>query len=231
MKLLQGDCLELMKDIQDNSIDCIITDPPYKLNKTTGSSTSSGMSEKWGGMLKAGDKNANMINTISFDSWLPELYRIASEQSHIYIFTNDKNLNDLISCALKNKFKLHNILIWKKNNITPNRWYMKNCEFIIFLRKGKSRPLYNKSASHFFEINNIRNKIHPTQKPVELIEELIKNSSKEGDTIFDLFMGSGTTGVACKNINRDFIGMELDDKYFEVAKERINDAEQGVEEK
>ena len=76
-------------------------------------------------------------------------------------------------------------------------------------------------TKHLLEIDNIRNKNHPTEKPIELMETFILNSSKEGESVLDPFMGSGTTAIACLNTNRNFIGIELDDKYFEIAKERI----------
>ena len=121
-------------------------------------------------------------------------------------------------------FKLHNILIWKKNNKTPNRWYMKNCEFILFFRKGKSFPINNMGSSQCIECDNIsgKNKLHQTQKPIELLEYLIKTYTNESDLVLDSTMGSGSTCVAAKNLNRKYIGIELDEEYFEIAKERIN---------
>ena len=229
-KLYQGDCLEVMKNIEDGSVDLVVTDPPYSLNHTSGSSTSSAKQEKWQGNLKAGDKTSNIINKIRFEEWVPEIYRVLKPDAHCYIFVNDKNVQEILNVCMKNGFKLHNILVWKKNNCTPNRWYMKNCEFIIFLHKGKSFPINNLESSQFLEYRNIsgKNKLHPTQKPIELLEELILNSSTEGDIVFDPFMGSGSTGVACLNINRDFVGVELDKKYFEIAQNRIEEAKNKI---
>ena len=226
IELWCGDCLELMKNIDNESIDLVITDPPYKLNKTTGSMTSSSKSDRWQGNLRAGDKTANITNVIQFSEWLPEVYRVLKENSHCYVWVNDKNLVDLCNDAEKVGFRLHNILVWKKNNCTPNRWYMKNCEFIVFLHKGKSFPIKNLGDAQLFECDNIngKDKLHPTQKPITYLERLILNSSNELDTVLDSFMGSGSTGVACVNTNRKFIGIELDNTYFEIAKERIEKA-------
>ena len=228
IELLNDDCLTILKGISTNSIDLVITDPPYKLNKTTGSMTSTSKVEKWQGNLKAGDKTANILNMIKFSEWLPEVYRVLKKDAHCYIWINDKNLVDLCNEAEKVGFKLHNILVWKKNNVTPNRWYMKNCEFILFLHKGKSFPIRNMGDAQLYECDNIngKDKLHPTQKPIEYLERLIINSSNEFDTVLDCFMGSGSTGVACKNTNRRFIGIELDDTYFEIAKNRINGVSQ-----
>ena len=223
IELLNDDCLTILKGISTNSIDLVITDPPYKLNKTTGSMTSTSKAEKWQGNLKAGDKTANIINMVKFSEWLPEVYRVLKKDAHCYIWINDKNLIDLCNEAEKVGFKLHNILVWKKNNVTPNRWYLKYCEFILFLHKGKSFPIRNMGDAQLYECDNIngKDKLHPTQKPIEYLERLIIKSSNEFDTVLDCFMGSGSTGVACKNLNRKFIGIELDDNYFNIAKERI----------
>jgi site-specific DNA-methyltransferase (adenine-specific) len=217
------DCLVGMKGIPDNSIDLVITDPPYKLNKTTGGLSITKFNEKWQGNLKASDKNANIMNDIKFSDWLPDVYRVLKENSHCYIWINDKNLSDLQNEAEKVGFRLHNILVWKKNNCTPNKWYMKNCEFILFLHKGKSFPIHNLGDAQFFDCQNIngKDKLHPTQKPIDYLERLIINSSNENEIVFDPFMGSGTTAVACINTNRNFIGFELDPTYCEIAKDRI----------
>ena len=218
------DCLEGLKQLDDESIDLFITDPPYKLNKTTGSSTSSSKADRWQGNLKAGDKTANIVNVIKFSEWLPEIFRVLKENSHCYIWVNDKNLVDLCNEAEKVGFRLHNILVWKKNNCTPNRWYMQAYEMILFLKKGKAKSINNMGTKNILNIKNIiGNKTHPTEKPVELMEILVKNSSNEGDLVLDCFMGTGATGVACKNLNRDFIGIEIDENYFNIAKDRLKD--------
>ena len=226
-KIYNMDCVVGMKRIPHNSIDLVVTDPPYIMNKTSGSSTGCSMKEKWQGNLKAGDKTANIINTIKFKDWLPDVYRILKNDSHCYIWVNDKNLSDLQVEAEKVGFRLHNILIWKKNNCTPNRWYMKNCEFILFLHKGKSFPINNLCDNQLYECQNIngKDKLHPTQKPLEYTERLILNSSKEGNVVFDPFMGSGTTAVAAINTNRKYTGFELSEEYCKIAEERIRKAE------
>ena len=231
IKLYQGDCLEITDKLiaEGIKVDAVITDPPYKLNKTTGSITSSSKSDKWRGNLFAGDKTANIKNDIKFQDWLPKVYEILKDDSHCYVFVNDKNIQDILNESSKVGFKLHNILVWLKNNKTPNRWYMKNCEFVVFLRKGKSIPINNLGdcqflSSNLIEYNNIngKDKLHPTQKPTDVIEKMILNSSLEQMVIFDPFMGSGSTGIACVNTNRKFIGIELDENYFKIASDRIH---------
>lgn len=98
------------------------------------------------------------------------------------------------------------------------------------LRKGKAKNINNMGCKNIVDIKNIRgNKLHPTEKPVELNELFIKNSSEQGDTILDPFMGVGSCGLACKNTNREFIGIELDEKYFNIAKERIQEASSNIQ--
>lgn len=223
MNLILGDALQELKKLDDSSVDLVVTDPPYKLNKTTGGVSKTGFVDKWQGNIKGSDKTASILNDIKFSEWLPEVYRVLKDNSHCYIWVNDKNLSDLQKEAEKVGFRLHNILIWHKNNLTPNRWYMKNCEFILFLYKGKAKPIKNKNSAQLFEVKNKsgKNKLHPTEKPVEILKCLIENSSNEHDIVLDPFMGSGTTGVACLYTDRYFVGIELDKKYFDVAEKQI----------
>ena len=231
IKLLHGDCLELMKDIPDKSIDLIVTDPPYKIisggvtkiptgNEPSGIFNRREKRKDWSDNARSG-KLFNH-NEIRFEEWLPDVFRVLKEKSHFYVMCNDRNMQEMLNECEKVGFKLVNILVWKKNNCTPNRYYMKNSEFILLFRKGGARTINNAGSKQCMEIPNIiGNKLHPTEKPVELMEIFINNSSNPNDTVLDPFIGSGTTGVACKNLNRNFIGIELDDKYFEIAKERI----------
>ena len=221
--LKNNDILEELSKISDSFFDMAVIDPPYILNKTTGGISKTGLVNKQQGNIKGSDKKSSILNDIKFEEWLPEVYRVLKDNSHCYIWTNDKNLADLQKEAEKVGFRLHNILIWKKNNSTPNRWYMKNCEFILFLYKGKAKPIKNKGASQFLEYRNKngKEKLHPTEKPVDLIKELIYNSSNENDIVLDCFMGCGSTGVACIETNRRFYGIELDEKYFKIAEERL----------
>lgn len=219
INLLHGDCLELMKGIPDNSIDMVLTDPPYKI--VTGG-MSSGFSHKTGNIFKkSGDGNLFKYHSVNISTWINDVFRVLKDDTQAYFYVNDKNMKLYLTEIEKAGFKLHNILIWKKNNKVTSRAYMKNCEYIIFCRKGRAKTINNPSTPTVLEVNNIRNKSHPTEKPVGLNEILIKNSSSETDTVLDIFMGSGSTGVACKNLNRKFIGIEKDDNYFNIAKERI----------
>jgi len=236
IKLYNGDCLDVMEGIEDKSIDLVVTDPPYKI--IAGGCRIANNGKEPSGILnkrydnKRADwveevRNGTMFkhNKINFKDWLPDIFRILKDGTHFYVMVNDRNMQEMLNEATKIGFKVVNILIWKKNNCTPNKYYMKNTEFILLFRKGKARSINNMGTKQCLEVDNIiGNKTHPTEKPVELMEILINNSSNEDEIVLDLFMGSGSTGVACKNINRNFIGIELDENYFNIAKERIGGA-------
>lgn len=164
-------------------------------------------------------------NDIKFSDWLPEVYRVLKKDTHCYIYISARNLKELQTEAEKVGFKFQQLIVWKKNNVTPNKFYLNNYELILMLRKGKAKFINNMGTKNVIEIENVRNKTHPTEKPVELNKILIENSSDKSETILDLFMGTGSCGVACKELNRNFIGIEIDEKYFNIAKERIENTE------
>ena len=215
------DCLEVMKTIPDNSIDCIITDPPYKTiswwNK----------SEKW----KSGYKNSILskndwkwwleYNDIKITDYIWELYRVLKEWSHCYLMTNNLNLEEFLTEARKSWFQLHNLLIWEKWNKLANRRYMKSFEPILFLRKWKAKYINNLWDDAILRHKNPTNKLHPTEKPVSLFKQMILNSSSEWDVILDPFMWVWWLAVACENTNRKWICIEKDENYFNIWVERI----------
>lgn len=221
--LYNDNFLRVIKNYDDNCIDLIITDPPYKMSHATGGCTNMGIKNKWQGNIKAGNTIVDFDLSINFSDWLPEAYRVLKPGGHCYIFCNDKNIQELLNAATQVGFKESNVLVWIKNNSTPNRWYMKNVEYILFLHKGKAIPINNLGSKAGIYCQNIhgKDKLHPTQKPVELLEKFITNSSQENAIVLDPFMGSGSTGVACCNTNRKFIGVEINNKYYEIAKNRI----------
>ena len=161
-------------------------------------------------------------NNIKFSEWLPDLYRVLKQDTHCYIMINARNLSKLQTEAEKVGFKFQQLLVWVKNNSTPNKFYLNNAEFILMLRKGKERWINEMGTKNVLSVDNIiGNKIHPTEKPVSLMEILIRNSSNENEIVLDPFCGCGSTLIAAKNLNRQFIGIEIDEKYYNIAKERI----------
>lgn len=311
INLLHGDCLELMKDIPDKSVDLILTDPPYNIGKA-----------KW-------DKMPNYIEWCG--KWFIECQRVLKDNGSFYWWQNDMvQIAQLMEWLRNNSgFVFNSFIVWDKGDFRALSWknpsegsnlrsWFNVCEYCLSytlqdayglnhylmqeekllpvqkylleerrktgLSNSEIKELLGQNTVHYFSLkashwrmpsqenykilqstgffgrdyqslfseyieiketgrkgrythnldtnhNNVwrsqeRNngKQHPTQKPNDLMERIIKTSSNQGDTVLDLFMGSGSTGVACKNLNRNFIGIELDDKYFEIAKRRISEA-------
>ena len=241
LKLLHGDCLELMKDIPDASIDAIITDPPYGTTAC-----------KWD-------------SVIPFEPMWEQLKRIIKDNGAI-IFTASQPFTSNLVMSNTKMFKHE--WIWEKNrgsNFATLRYApMKEHESVLVFCKtspkyfpimqqrkgagldrtkykynptntGKREALGNLEMTHANHNGNNELRYpstiqkfntevgkHPTQKPVTLMEYLVKTYTQENDTVLDFTMGSGTTGIACKNLNRNFIGIELDKNYFAIAESRIN---------
>ena len=120
------------------------------------------------------------------------------------------NLEHYLTEIRKVGFEIHNLLIWEKNNATPNRWYMKNCEYIIFARKGAAKPINDCGSKTVLQFKNVKDRIHPTEKPIDLLELLITNSTLPGDTILDPFGGSFSTALAAIKTGRKAISFEID---------------------
>lgn len=232
--LMLGDCLERMKEIPDGSVDCAMIDPPYKIvaggcrKVALGDECSDIMNKRresnkrtdWVEEVRTGKMFKH--NDIKFEHWLPELYRVMRDKSHTYLMINSRNLAELQNKAEQAGFKFQNLLIWDKGNVTPNRYYMQGYECILMLRKGGAKTIHNRGTSNILRVPNIiGGKKHPSEKPVDLLEVMINNSSNKDETVLDMFMGSGSTGVACVNLNRKFIGIEMDEGYFNIAEERI----------
>jgi len=219
------DCLEGMKRIPDESVDLVVTDPPYK---TIGGGDSNSRYVTDVILNRKNIINGKLFNhnDTSFSTWIPDVYRVLKDATHFYVMVNDKNMHELMDACVASGFQLVNILIWKKNNVTPNKFYMKNCEFILLYRKGGQRWINDMGTKHLLEIDNIRNKKHPTEKPIELMEIFILNSSKTGDIVLDPFVGAGSTALASKKNDRQYIGFELDKDYYNIAQDRIKNHEQ-----
>ncbi len=223
-----GDCLERMKEIPDGSVDMILTDPPYELSKSKGG----GMMGKGGRKFMEQVNKADMvdgINTALFLNACLDLFN--AKQKFCGVFTcSNKQLIEYISWAEANKLQ-YGVGVWNKTNPAPlcNHKYLGDVEYWVYIKGNKSKILgsyASKSMVYTSKINKAdKDKFnHPTCKPVEFMEKFLINHTIEGAVVLDPFMGSGSTGVAAKNLNRKFIGIELSTEYFEIAKERINEA-------
>lgn len=221
-KLYKGDCLEVMKNIEEGSVDLVVTDPPYEIT-TTGA-----------GMYKQADKQyvkeLNGMKDGFSEEVLDELCRVM-KKINIYFFCSQKQIIPLLDYFVKKKKCNWNILSWHKTNPIPacGNKYLTDTEFILFFRE-KGVKVYGsfdtKRTWYATPLNQSDKKKygHPIVKPLSILENLVVNSSKEEGIVLDCFMGSGSTGVACLNTNRKFIGIELDERYFNIAQNRIEEA-------
>ena len=228
VKLINGNCLDTLKNIPNESIDLIVTDPPYP-------TTSRGNAGNSGGMLQKDINKKGKVftyNNINCKEYAPEFYRVLKDGSHCYVMTNHINLIDMLNTFTDVGFHFIKSLIWNKGNKIMGQYYMSQYEYILFFRKGKGKKINNCGTSDILSIPNKKTKdkdgknIHDTEKPIELMEVLVNNSSQENELVLDPFMGVGSTGIACIKNNRNFIGMELDENYFDIAKSRIEEIEQ-----
>lgn len=244
-KLFQGDCLEILKNIPNKSIDFIITSPPY-----------------WKGFEYEAYFNSYKQYLDWCELWLREAKRVMKDNGTFFLnVINDSEITirafELMELATRKvMFKLHDTIIWYRYNQQPantNRQLTNQCEYIFMLRHTSAKiELYKqkvydkfpevfktknvgnvweipfnsgKKNSNIFGRKETKSKWGHGEFPIKIPEICILLSTKEKNTVLDMFMGSGSTGVACKKLNRDFIGIELNDKYFNLAKERIKKTE------
>lgn len=217
MKLMQGDCLERMKEIPDGSVDMVLTDPPYNIARDN-NFTSMGRA---GIDFGEWDKGADLF------SYIDQCYRILNKNGSFIVFNDWKNLGDIARYAEGLGFITKDMIRLEKSNPMPrnrDRRYITDYECAIWFTMPNAKWVFNRQDDKYQRpkfVHSIDKGLHPTQKSLDLMINLIKIHSNEGHIVCDPFMGSGTTGVACVNTGRDFIGIEKDLSYFNIALERI----------
>ena len=233
IKLVKGNCIESLDLIDSNSVNLIFADPPYNL------SGESNQTVKSGKMVTCNKGKWDIISNIHEfnESWIKACIRVLRDDGTLWISGTLHNHPSVGVILKKLNLWIINDLIWFKRNASPllsrNR-FVPSTELIWLASKSKkyyfdyetAKRLGNgKQMRNLWEIKAERHKtIHPTEKPETLLERVILIGSKENDTVLDPFMGSGTTGIVSKRLNRNFIGIEIDDGYFKIAKERIDRA-------
>ena len=214
-KIYNEDCLVGMKRISGGSVDLIVTDPPYLINYSR---------HVKGHRFENKILNDNNPELIS--KYIKECYRILKNNSAMYMFTSHKTV-DFFKQELENTgFNVKNMIIWDKQRQgmgDTSTVFGFQYELIFFVSKGQPK-IRGKRLSDIWSFPKVvgRNQVHQNQKPIELIERCVTKHSNEGDVVFDGFMGSGTTAIACINTNRNYIGFELDEEYYETSIKRIN---------
>lgn len=200
-----------------------MTDPPYKVTSRGSAGNSGGMLQKK--INKKGQVFAH--NNIDCSEYAPEFYRVLKDGSHCYVMTNHVNLIKMLNTFTNCGFHFIKCLIWDKGNKIMGQYYMSQFEYIMFFRKGKGIKINHCGTSDILSVPNVKLKgddgknLHDTEKPVDLMKILIDNSSNVGGIVLDPFMGIGSAGIASKELDREFIGIELDPKYYDIAVQRI----------
>ena len=234
-QVLQGDCLELMKFIKDKSIDAIITDPPYNTTQCYWEWDIMKKIDKfwaeWNRIIKPNGAIV-LFGSEPFSSAL----RMSNIKNYKYDWKWNKKAAGNPLNAKRQPLKIYeDIIVFNKHNYYPIKETRGKAR-----KKGganKQPELTGKVDLNYFTVNNEyyptaiieisnasrKDKQHPTQKPIKLMEYLIRTYTNEGDTVFDGFAGSGTTGVACRNLNRNYILIEKDPKYVEIIKKRLSE--------
>ena len=214
-RLILGDMREIVPTL--GPVDCIVSDIPYKIE--LGGNTTGIMRGKFDKSVY--DNSGSIINAdIEFDEFMPLLAKVMP-QGHAYFMVNNRWVGAVENAALAAGFRFHNWLVWHKSTATPNRWYMKNLEFTLFVFRGEGRKINDCGSKQMIMVPNVLNGQHETEKPVSLMAYYIKNSTEKGQTILDPFMGSASTGIAAVNLGRKFIGIEIEEKHFDTACRRI----------
>jgi DNA modification methylase len=248
-KIYLGDCYELIKKIPDKSIDCIYTDVPYLYQQGGSGSSELGTrtakkrlelmgitdlpeNANFNLELKRARKekcedNNSLENGIDF-SIFDEFSRVM-KKTNIFIWCSKLQLLDIMNYWITNKKCLFELLVWCKTNPTPttNNSWLPDIEYCLYFRESgvKLNDGYFLKSKWFTTPINKNDKDdygHPTIKPLELVKRHIEHSTKIGDVVLDPFMGSGTTAVACKELNRQYIGFEIDKKFYKIADDRLN---------
>lgn len=224
--VLNADSRDIIKRIPDNAIDFILTDPPYNLAKhSTGNINLPGRS--------AINNDLADWDLVEFnpEEWVEEFIRILKPTGNLFIFTSYNQLGRWYNC-LDHRFDSSNFMIWHKTNPAPKIYkagFLNSCEMIFTC--WNKRHTWNFSTQdemhNFIESpicsgpERLKNPKHPTQKPISILKRMIEMASNEDEIIFDPFMGVGSTGVAALQLNRRFIGVELDPQYCQAGKLRI----------
>ena len=223
INLLKGDCIELVRKLENESVDAIITDPPYIIARENRFNT----------MGRAGIDFGDWDREFNLISWISVAVEKLKKGGNIIIFTDWKKISYIIEELEKNNVEIKDMIRVEKSNPIPrnrDRRFITDYEVAVYgVKKGGKwtfnrldekyeRPLIKTSVT---PKSQKIGKGHPTQKSLKAMEWLIERLTNEGDIVLDPFMGSGTTGVACQDLNRDFIGCEISDDYFEMAQKRL----------
>lgn len=227
--LFNMDYIELSDLLIDKGIkvDLIVTDPPYDITAVNGGGSVNNIKKLNTSLEDL--KQSNLMDSYYIDTFAQTVAILQKGNINAYFWCNKKQIPDYLKVYVDQMKCKFDIICWHKTNALPtySNKYLSDTEYCLYFRSGKGHCFpanYEDAKTYWLEPINHKDKKewkHPTIKPLAFIEKIIRNSSKESELVFDPFMGSGTTGVACKRLGRNFIGGDLDEKWYNVAKERI----------
>lgn len=225
IQLHKGNCFDVLERFKDVYFPLIVSDPPYKMARLKG-----------GGFLMKDIQgmcndltNAGITESYDIGRFAELVNKLQRGNINAYFFCNKLQIPEYLAEYVGRRKCKFDIICWHKTNVPPtySNKYLPDTEYILFFHKGKGHtfPRDKEDATTWYlSTTNVADKKrygHPTPKPLSLVTKLIRNSSKEGDMVLDPFMGSGTTGVACQSLNRNFVGVEVNEEFFNIAKRRI----------
>jgi len=228
-RIYNEDCLQGMKRIADKSVDFILTDPHYELDNHGGGKTEFAQRK----LVK--DLHIDFISkSFDMENVFKEIERI-SDKLNLVMFCSNKQVSKIMKYWEDRKYSV-TLLVWEKPNPVPfgNGKYISSIEFMVYVR-GKNATYNNIGYKDQLKTFNYpspsaKKRLHPTEKPMELLERLLKIHSSENDTVLDMFMGSGTTAIACLNTKRNYIGFENNEEYYNLILKRIKKHKESVTE-
>ncbi len=226
IELVNEDAFDFLKKVESSSVDLILTDPPYTISKVTGFEAGNNPDYD---RLKISTQFGEWDNVIiDYDTMFKEFHRVLKKGGTAVIFYDLWKLSYIYESSIQHKFKQQRFIEWIKTNPVPINQsinYLTNSREIALTCIKGSSPTFNSkydNGIYEFPIEHSKDRFHPTQKPLRLMEALIEKHSNEGDVVLDCFSGSCTTGVACVNSNRAFIGCELSEDFYDKSIQRLN---------
>lgn len=218
-----GDAREVLPALAP--VDLVCTDPPYLVSKG-GFAANLQLEGGFGGWMKDYGNQGDIVQCdLEFSEWMPLVFGALADNAQAYFMTNGRNVKTMQAAAEEAGFRFHTLLVWDKRAALPNKYYQNVTEFGLFMFKGKARTINDPASKNLVSIFQRDESPHPTEKPLELMRFWVGNSSKANDVVLDPFMGSGTTGVAALQLGRQFIGIEQEERWFDIACKRIEDAQ------
>lgn len=218
-----GDCTLFCGDMRDvlpaldPKADLVLSDPPYRLTSGGGST-----GEMAGIFAKDRyDNSGDLFPMVEWSEMAPVFHASLADSGDAVVMTSDREEGAARAALINAGFAFHRLLVWDKGTVTPNRWFMPNCEFALYVYKGLARTITDPASKALIRVPHRDETLHPTEKPVPLMVGWMHQCSPNGGLVVDPFMGSGSSAVAAAQLGRRYIGIEIDPVWFAIACDRV----------